>query len=258
MREPIGPERSQKTASAIMQRVNSLEQDSIDWLHSFSSLLDVKPTSIELKINDPRLIDVTFKSEKAATAVKQYEKTIKTLDEKYAEKRKEHQQRLVTLLKEAKAGPGAPPENKHPGHKPPSSDVEIRFVTKGTYTGFGKLRNGLHAWPDRPRKLLNVPASMQGLRVTLRKGDGPTNIEISIAGGATAYLLISKEVPKEWVQDLLKRKWRIVGVIRCDRPKNDPVRLQVLVKRHAEPDVVKYSGGGYVLVAAKRLVEVKE
>lgn len=62
LRAPITQERAEAVSSEIVSRVNQLEEDSIDWLHSFSKLIHVKPKAIEQQKDDPRLIAVSFSS----------------------------------------------------------------------------------------------------------------------------------------------------------------------------------------------------
>ncbi len=57
---PIDDSRAMGVAKEVVERVNVLEEDAKDWLYSFAKLLGVKPQSIELESNDPRLVRVTF------------------------------------------------------------------------------------------------------------------------------------------------------------------------------------------------------
>lgn len=72
LRAPIDQPRAEVVAHDIINRVNSLEENSIEWLGSYSKLLGVKPSSIELVKNDPSLIAVTFKSDKEAKLFESY------------------------------------------------------------------------------------------------------------------------------------------------------------------------------------------
>src|SRR5690606_17657241 len=56
----------------MVQRVNSLEEDSKQWLQSFSNLLHVHPLSIEMDKENPQLIRVTFKNPQEAKLFKQF------------------------------------------------------------------------------------------------------------------------------------------------------------------------------------------
>lgn len=70
--KPIDKQMAKDIALDISSRVNSLETDATEWLHSFSKLLGLKPETIELEANDPRLINITFKSPKDAALFKQF------------------------------------------------------------------------------------------------------------------------------------------------------------------------------------------
>ena len=72
LREPIDAARSEQVAQGIVERVNALEEDSQEWLWSFAKLLHVKPTSIQAKANDPRLIEVSFSNEHDASLFKKF------------------------------------------------------------------------------------------------------------------------------------------------------------------------------------------
>lgn len=72
LQEPINAAHAQETSVQIVSRVNALEEDAIAWLRSFSKLIGVKPSSIAVKDNDPKMIDVTFNSAKEATLFKNF------------------------------------------------------------------------------------------------------------------------------------------------------------------------------------------
>lgn len=72
LKEPVDAARAHVVAEDIVERINSLEQDSKDWLHAYAHLLGLKPLSIELRKNDPGLIEVTFSNPKDASAFKQF------------------------------------------------------------------------------------------------------------------------------------------------------------------------------------------
>lgn len=69
---PIDAKRAHEESLTIISRVNSLEEDAKAWLHSFSRLLGVKPTSVALDENDPHSIEVTFKSAEEAALFKRF------------------------------------------------------------------------------------------------------------------------------------------------------------------------------------------
>ncbi|MEX0962053.1 MAG: protein translocase subunit SecD [Simkaniaceae bacterium] len=64
--KPIDQKQATEVASSIMTRVNDLEKFSINWVQSFSKLLGLKPTNIELNNETPELIKVSFSNEKDA------------------------------------------------------------------------------------------------------------------------------------------------------------------------------------------------
>lgn len=72
LKSPIDTSRAQQVAVGIADRVNSLEGDAVDWLHSFGKLLGVKPQSIEPAKQDSRLIEVTFKNAQEASLFKRF------------------------------------------------------------------------------------------------------------------------------------------------------------------------------------------
>lgn len=72
LKDPIDPARAHQVASSIISRVNDLEEESKDWLQSFCKLLKVKPASIAIKNNNPRMIEVAFKSPKDAAVFKRF------------------------------------------------------------------------------------------------------------------------------------------------------------------------------------------
>lgn len=72
LKDPVDAPRAEQVASGIIDRVNALEEDSREWLASFSKLLGVHPTSIELKKEDPGLYEVTFANEKEAALFKRF------------------------------------------------------------------------------------------------------------------------------------------------------------------------------------------
>lgn len=53
---------AEKVSLGIIDRVDKLETDAIEWLYSFSDLLGVKPTAVKLQNGNPHLIEVSFKN----------------------------------------------------------------------------------------------------------------------------------------------------------------------------------------------------
>ncbi len=60
LKEPVGLEQSHQVAGQIVDRIDVLEPQSVEWLESFAKLLQVHPNAITLRESDPRFIDVTF------------------------------------------------------------------------------------------------------------------------------------------------------------------------------------------------------
>lgn len=72
LRAPIDEQRAEKVARGIIDRVNSLEEDSKGWLESFSRHLGITPQSIELKENDPAFFVIQFKNSRDADVFKKF------------------------------------------------------------------------------------------------------------------------------------------------------------------------------------------
>lgn len=72
LKDHIDEPRSQVVATGIIDRVNQLEDDSIQWLQSFNKLLKLKPVSIQQKGDDPGLIVVTFKTPEEADVFRRF------------------------------------------------------------------------------------------------------------------------------------------------------------------------------------------
>lgn len=72
LKEPIHEDRAKEVALSMVSRVNELENDAKSWLKSFSKLLGIKPLSIEIKQDDPRMIEVTFNSSGQAELFKRF------------------------------------------------------------------------------------------------------------------------------------------------------------------------------------------
>lgn len=70
--QPVGAPKAEQIATGIVSRVNTLEDDAVAWLNSFSKLLGVKPEVIEQKNDNPRLIEVAFKNEEDANLFKRF------------------------------------------------------------------------------------------------------------------------------------------------------------------------------------------
>lgn len=70
--KPIGEKQAMQIADGIIQRVDNLQEESLDWVHSFSKNLGLKPKAVQLAKEDPKLIEVTFAKPKDALVFKRY------------------------------------------------------------------------------------------------------------------------------------------------------------------------------------------
>ena len=60
LKSPIDKSKAEEISVDIMNRVNSLESDSISWLNSFCKMLKVKPKYIEINKENSSQIDIEF------------------------------------------------------------------------------------------------------------------------------------------------------------------------------------------------------
>ena len=60
LKAPIDAKRAEVISSEIAHRVNSLEIDAVSWVNSFSKLLGVKPTSVQVDPENAQLLQVKF------------------------------------------------------------------------------------------------------------------------------------------------------------------------------------------------------
>lgn len=60
LKEQIEAPRAKKIASMALERVNDLEQESVEWIYSFCNLLKVKPISVKVDQDNPQEINVSF------------------------------------------------------------------------------------------------------------------------------------------------------------------------------------------------------
>lgn len=67
LKKPIGEKEAKKVAFGVVERVNSLENFTVDWLKAQSKNLGLKPLSISLDKTDPKIAKVTFKKSEDAT-----------------------------------------------------------------------------------------------------------------------------------------------------------------------------------------------
>lgn len=69
---PIDAPKAEHVATAIIDRVNQIEVDSKEWLASFSRLVGVKPSSIDLVTTNPGIYQVSFTKESDAVLFKRF------------------------------------------------------------------------------------------------------------------------------------------------------------------------------------------
>jgi SecD/SecF fusion protein len=69
---PIDEGRAQEIATMTMTRVNHLEDEAVNWLHSFANLLKVKPTKVASLPDNPGIIEVVFQTPQEASKFKQF------------------------------------------------------------------------------------------------------------------------------------------------------------------------------------------
>lgn len=72
LRSPVNQERAEDVSAAIIERVNSVEEQSKDWLYSYAKLLHLKPRQITTNAQSPGLFEVTFENTKEAQRFKQF------------------------------------------------------------------------------------------------------------------------------------------------------------------------------------------
>lgn len=72
LKSPVNQEMASEISHGIVARVDSLEEQSKEWLQSFSKLLGVKPVSIQLKNDDAGLFEVAFATPQEAAAFKRF------------------------------------------------------------------------------------------------------------------------------------------------------------------------------------------
>jgi SecD/SecF fusion protein len=72
LKSPIDAKRAENVAGEAITRVNELEGDAIEWLYAFGRLLRVQPQSIQIKKDNPGLIEVTFSNNKEAEIFKHF------------------------------------------------------------------------------------------------------------------------------------------------------------------------------------------
>lgn len=69
---PVGEKRAEAIAHEALSRVNGLEKNAIDWLHSYNKLLKVKAETIQTDAENPQLIRVKFSKAEDAKLFKRF------------------------------------------------------------------------------------------------------------------------------------------------------------------------------------------
>ncbi len=62
LKSPIDEKRAGEISLSIMDRVDGLEQESVEWLHAFCRNLGITPLSIALNQQEPQFVNVAFKT----------------------------------------------------------------------------------------------------------------------------------------------------------------------------------------------------
>lgn len=70
--KPISEKEALQTTASLTKRINSLEQQSIEWLYSYCKLLRVKPASISIETQNPAHILIRFASQSDANYFAQH------------------------------------------------------------------------------------------------------------------------------------------------------------------------------------------
>ncbi|MGE5196366.1 MAG: protein translocase subunit SecDF, partial [Anaerolineae bacterium] len=72
LKKAIDEPRANSIALSIVERVNQLEGQSVDWLRSFCKELELKPLSIDLDVKRPQFVALSFKNVEDADKFRQY------------------------------------------------------------------------------------------------------------------------------------------------------------------------------------------
>ncbi len=70
--KPIDQKQALAVASQSFKRVNQLQDDSVNWVHSFSKNLGIKPKSVKVVDDNPQLIEVALHNSEQAKVFKSY------------------------------------------------------------------------------------------------------------------------------------------------------------------------------------------
>src|SRR5580704_17702598 len=72
LKSPIDEKRSKGVAEQIVERVNALEPQALEWLDSFCNLIKVKPVSIAAQPGQPEFATVSFKNNEDASKFRKF------------------------------------------------------------------------------------------------------------------------------------------------------------------------------------------
>lgn len=72
LKDSIDEERAQRIIKENICRIHALEEESIQWVHSFCACIGVKPTAIEQRPTEPSIITAIFPDAKQATLFKKF------------------------------------------------------------------------------------------------------------------------------------------------------------------------------------------
>ena len=70
LNKPIENKRSQKIATRIMDRINGMEKESVDWVNSYCSMLGIKPANVSIDQDSPQYLHVDCKTTEDAQKLK--------------------------------------------------------------------------------------------------------------------------------------------------------------------------------------------
>lgn len=68
----VNETQAEQVAKSIVDRLDTMEDESLAWIHSFSKLLDLHPEKVALRKEYPGIIDVSFRTEEEAARFKRY------------------------------------------------------------------------------------------------------------------------------------------------------------------------------------------
>lgn len=72
LKQPIDTKKAEKISLDIAHRINSLENESLDWVSSYCDLLKIRPTEVHLAKESPQWIEVSFSKEEEAKKLRTY------------------------------------------------------------------------------------------------------------------------------------------------------------------------------------------